>query len=502
MLPTKYIVVLSALGGWAAFNGVLFAVDSTKRYRAESGWILLAVALVIIAVVTVRKGVPSVTPTVRASLGLPLVTAAVALVSAVLLYHPALSVGLLSDDYVLLNRAQRGLLADPSWEYLRPLTLALWRVIALEGDSTDIAWRLHAFSITLHGLNAALVAVLATRLGLATREAVIAGALFLAFPGSAEAVVWASASFDLTFVLFMLTAGIVITTSPGVTQVVGIAVLTIAALASKEVGVVLPIVVAITAWASPHSTLKQALVPVTISLAIALIYGLIRVVSSFGVTPPLAEFSGYAVKEIFSRPFGFLGLPFHAQVLVANPWLAVASALWWPVMFVGAARRWSADGRDARLLIALGLWIVVTVVPLASMLFVSDDLQGSRYLYAGSAAWAILTVTLLRWLPNRLADVLVGALLVGFVLALRVHLDPWLAAAAERDRVLALFQQANLGCSPTSATELPDHVQGAYVFRNGFREAVSTLAPSVPGEPCVVEWSNDTFRRIDVTLAR
>ncbi|MFA5897556.1 MAG: hypothetical protein WC829_00445 [Hyphomicrobium sp.] len=498
MPPAGYVVILGALGSWAAFNGILFALDSAKRYRAEAAWFLFTAALIITAVVAVRKGIQRDTTVVApTSLSVTLVGAAVAIVSALLLYYPALSIGLLSDDFVLLSRAKQGVLAELSWEYLRPLPLALWRLLATGVEASDIPWRLHAFSIALHGVNAALVAALAARLGLARLEAWIAGALFLVFPGAVEPVVWASGIFDITVVLFMLAACVAVATTHGVTQVVIAAVLTTAALASKEVGVVLPILLAITAWVSPHSTLRQARVAVAASFAIVGTYVLIRVIGGFATAPPLASVSGYVVKEMLSRPFGFLGLPFHSQLLATVPWLVLAFALWWPAVLVGSAISWWTNARNARLVLALGLWVVVTVAPLGTMLFVSDDLQGSRYLYAGAAAWAVITVAVVRWLPNRLSIVLTGVLVVGFLIVVRAHLSPWLAAAAERDRVLTLFRQANLDCTPTDVVGLPDHIRGAYVLRNGFVEAATTDSPAGSGEPCMIEFGNDAFHKVE-----
>lgn len=497
-MPGRYVVIVCAFGSWAAFNGVLFALDSTKRYRAEAAWFLFTAVVIITAVVAVRKSIPpGTTMAASTSLGVTLVGAAVAVVSALLLYYPALSVGLLSDDFVLLSRAQQGVLAEPSWEYLRPLPLALWRLLATGVDASDIPWRLHALSIALHGVNAALVAALAARLGLGRLEAWIASALFLVFPGAVEPVVWASGIFDLTVVLFMLAACVAVSATQGATQVIVAAVLTTTALASKEVGAVLPLLLATTAWVSSHSTLRQARVAVAASFAIVGTYVLIRVIGGFAAAPPLASFSGYVVKEVFSRPFGFLGLPFHSQLLATVPWLALAFALWWPAVLAGSAIRWRTNASDARLVLALGLWVLVTIAPLGTMLFVSDDLQGSRYLYAGAAAWAVITVTVMRWLPNRLPIVLTGVLLGGFLIAVRAHMSPWLAAAAERDRVLALFQQADLGCTPTEVVGLPDHIRGAYVFRNGFVEAATTDSPAGSGEPCLIEFGNDAFHKIE-----
>jgi hypothetical protein len=65
----------------------------------------------------------------------------------------------------------------------------------------------------------------------------------------------------------------------------------------------------------------------------------------------------------------------------------------------------------------------------------------------------------------------------------RWHQRPWSEAAALRDRVLAAVKDAaatsQCSAAEIDVTELPDAVAGAYVFRNGFRDAVKDLLPSL-----------------------
>ena len=129
------------------------------------------------------------------------------------------------------------------------------------------------------------------------------------------------------------------------------------------------------------------------------------------------------------------------------------------------------------------------------MLFIAADLQGSRYLYAGTAAWSLLMLVLfsqLRW-PVRLG--IIAPLLMLFAVTVRFHQAPWLAAARERDRILAGYEQSDLRCLPTQVNGLTDHIGGAFVFRNGFLDAIAGLRLSHAGIPtCSITWDGTRFR--------
>jgi hypothetical protein len=130
------------------------------------------------------------------------------------------------------------------------------------------------------------------------------------------------------------------------------------------------------------------------------------------------------------------------------------------------------------------------------MLFIADDLQGARYLYLGSVAWSILLAGLLRSLREPQRGWILIPVIAVFVIATRTHQSPWVAAALERDRVLEAYRQSDVACTPETVRGLPDHIQGAYVFRNGFLEAVAALTPSGgPAAPCELDWDGNRFKK-------
>jgi hypothetical protein len=489
------LVALAIPAAWAAINSVMYAADTTNRHRAESAWFLFSAALLIAAVTGIRSG------DLRSQLNDPAKagwsTAGIGLIaslaSAFALYFPMLSIGLLSDDFVLVARAHGGVLVDAKWDYLRPLPIGIWRVLIGLSGVTAIPVFLHALNIGLHGVNAWLTAILATRLGLDSRVAVLAGLLFLVFPASVEAVVWASGVFDVVLVTLILAAGIALTSATNRNaQTIPIVILTIAALATKETAVVLPALLAIAAYAAPNT--KRAAIPIAASIVLVGVYIVVRLAAGFGTAPPSGELTGYAAKELFSRPFGGLGLPFHIEVLIVHRWIPYALALYWPALFLISATRWHDHERDGRMIFALVAWIIVSVAPLATMLFIADDLQGARYLYVGTVAWSVMIVVLVQRVQPALRLVAIVPLLVVFAFAARAHQSAWTAAAFERDRVLDAYRNSGLQCTPTEIRGLPDQIRGAYLFRNGVPEALASVRPpATANPPCVLVWDGVRF---------
>jgi hypothetical protein len=141
------------------------------------------------------------------------------------------------------------------------------------------------------------------------------------------------------------------------------------------------------------------------------------------------------------------------------------------------------------------------------MFYVADNLEGSRYLYLPLCGWAALLGSLLvdgrrrwRWLGLSGAAVIVATWSLGLV----AHVTVWHEASALRDRVLAsaAARYRTSPCLTLRFDEVPDSVDGAYVFRNGFREALASQEGNweraLKGGPvpagCTFRWQLDGFR--------
>ena len=491
-----WLLTIGAVGIWAAINGIVYATDFGKRYRAEAAWFLFAITLVAAAIHATASS--TAVPERRASIIGPRVMIGAWLASlaiAAALYVRVISNGLLSDDFALLDRAQRGILFDNDWVFLRPLPLIIWRGFSYIGDQALVAGALHAFNIALHGTNAWLAGLLAMRFGLPARDSAIAALLFLLFPAAIEPVAWVSGVFDVLLATLAVTACIAVTVPLGRTLgAVIVAILTVAALATKETAVILPVLLMVAAYGSPLTTLRRAVAPIAASIGVVALYLLVRLMAGFTTSPPVEELSGYALKEIVSRPFGLLGLPFHADFLASHPWIPFVFAVGWPAALVASSANWWDSRRDAGQLLALSVWILSSVAPVATMLFVADDLEGSRYLYLGAVAWSIMIAVVVRPFRTVARATVIAPLLIVSVIATQAQQSPWLEAARERDRVLDAFRRDELGCRPTVVRGLPDAIRGAYVFRNGFAEAAAdTASSSGADQACILIWDGVRF---------
>ena len=477
--------MLLLAAAWAAFNGLWFAADASRRYRAEASWFVFAGMLLAVAAWAITERRYVLASPQQASLRETLPALAALVLMAIALYWPALSLGLLSDDFVLLARAQSGSLFDRSWEFMRPLPLALWRI-------ANAPLALHALNIGLHGINAWLTALLAMRFGLTRIAALLSALLFLATPSSVEAVAWAAGVFDVLLATLILAACVAMTKmTPGTRRTAVIAVLTTAALATKETAVVTPAILVVASLATSEK-MRPALAPIACSAIVVALYFVIRISAGFAATPPSEGISGYVLKELVSRPFSTLGLPFHVELLRSYRWIAYVFALLWPLLFVLSASQWRTDRAAAIRVLACAAWILISVLPLATMLFIKDDLQGSRYVYLGSAAFSIMLLALIASMDQMVQLLIAISLIALFAVAGRSHQSAWIAAAQERDRVLTAFRDAHIDCVPENVRGLPDHVQGAYVFRNGFADAVRRITPAAHA-PCAVRWDGERF---------
>jgi hypothetical protein len=445
---------------------------SVQRHHLESAWMWF-VAGVLLAALTAKLPVDEETAprswTATTSLPLTLVAAAIAL------YYPALRLGFLSDDFVLSVRAaHRDFFAD-SWAFFRPLPLVFYNVA---GTHPVV---LHAVIVIFHGLNAALVLRLAAMFGLSRGQSFTAAALFLTFPANLEAVAWCAGIQDV-----LMTAGVLgsIVAASASATVLSLAALA-AALLSKETAVAAPVLM----WLSDRARWRTA----GAALGVAGAYAVWRMASRPVAEGFAAAPTSYTLKELLVRPYGTLAVPFRGAQLTESPWLGILLVCGLAVLLIRAAWLWRGSRRKILMAGALALWVVVSIAPVYSMFDVSGTLQGSRYVYLATAGWSILMAALFLPARSRLDLFLVVAACAIGIVGVRLNLVPWTRAAAMRDEVLSAVERARTsGCSEVWVRNVPDSVQGAYVFRNGLAEAIAPIAVSPAAPPQC--WISVPFR--------
>jgi hypothetical protein len=385
--------------------------------------------------------------------------AAVAALALIALW-PALDVGFLSDDFILVKQARDftsstlvPLFTTAGGDgFFRPLGYLSFDLNVLAAGSDPRWWHLSA--LLLHTINAALVALLATRLGLSQLAALLAGALFALHGTHLEAAVWIAGRFDLLAAMFTLAALLLF----GRNTPAALA-FTLAALWSKEAAFVLPALITLLAWHEKKPL--RASVPFWIVTAGAFLYRSIL----------LGGMGGYSTESGESAFFS-LKLQTTAKAVFVRLWTSLYFPLNWSqeparltsllvCAYIGALLwlAWRATPAPALRISLLGL--AVSILPPLHLLGGAADLSGGRLLYIPSIWFCLILASATSNLDRRAAVAITAILLSFHLAAVRHDLPFWQRAG---DQVRTLCEQ------PTPPAELPRAIEGVPALANGFAE--------------------------------
>jgi tetratricopeptide (TPR) repeat protein len=179
---------------------------------------------------------------------------AIAFAAGFLAYANTLGHGFVWDDSILLDqkiRFYRGPLdvfleppVLPSFKVYRPLTFGSYYLDQILWSRNPLGF--HLTSVLLHAVNSALVYALAAALGCASGPALWASLLFAVHPVHTEAVAWIACRADLlatTFAILTILAFLRYRARGGWAALTAVAVSSFAAIASKETGAAVPLLV-------------------------------------------------------------------------------------------------------------------------------------------------------------------------------------------------------------------------------------------------------------------
>jgi tetratricopeptide (TPR) repeat protein len=202
-----------------------------------------------------RRATASASPPTRPATDRRTASWAVAIAFALgfLAYANTLGHGFVWDDLILLDqkiRFYRGPLdvflepqALPTFKVYRPLTFGSYYLDQILWSRNPFGF--HLTSVLLHAVNSALVYVLAAALGCASGPALWAALLFAVHPIHTEAVAWIACRADLlttTFAILTILALLRYRASSSWASLAAVAVSSFAAIASKETGAAVPLV--------------------------------------------------------------------------------------------------------------------------------------------------------------------------------------------------------------------------------------------------------------------
>jgi hypothetical protein len=424
-----------------------------------------------------------------------------AVISSFVLYGPALSVGWLSDDYVLAHWAATHAFVAEEYEFVRPLPIVVWSVILATGGKAGVV---HATSLLLHGLNGFMVGEVAILCGLGSAAALTAAAMFIIWPTQVEPVIWASGQFDVMATTLCLAAVLAVARPRSLAVQVGsVVLLSVAALLSKESALALPLLLGIVLVARRDGRLSSSqIAAVAVVGALTVCYGVWRVLIHSRIrADPFLVVSRYAAKELVARTIGALSVPLTADAIARAPWAAFLLASL--PLAAGATLLATTARRSSEHVTAVSglLWTIVAAAPAIAYLFVDSRMAGSRYLYMPAAGWSLSLAALaqLAWRRSAAARWVTGfactAICAIAIWQGRTLQGEWAAAAIDRDALLSQATVAAESCGEAVFRDLPAMHGGAQLFRNGFAEA---FAEQRPGDAsgkrrCSFRWTGTSF---------
>lgn len=296
-------------------------------------------------------------------------------------YANALDIGFWTDDYDFLETAGRldwqnylAVYFDPrlQWHWYRPMQgIAWWIGYALFGIEPRGH---HAAQVFLHSANTLLLFALVTRVTRRWRPAFLAALLYVTLPAYSVAVWWLGVADPLVAVFFLLTLWFWLSyLEHGGERRFAIAYLFfVAALLSKEVGVVLPVVLFLAdRWLVrqplPFRTLFKRYLPFALTTCL---YGLLEWrVLTYGVfTQQLGYGVGGHIVGSLLHHLNTLAFPWGLPSPLGNISLLLVFAVFAYAIY---RRAWSV--------LFLGATMILTMLPILP--FQSNMASAARYLY-------------------------------------------------------------------------------------------------------------------------
>lgn len=420
---------------------------------------------------------------------------------AIFLYRPIFKSFFVSDDFDWVARAKNIPLtlenlflrnAEDTRDsgVYRPITrLSFW----LDFKINNLApFGYHLVNVFLHLGSTFLLFWLVWQLSGRTNRwlAFLAGLFFLIFPNHPEAVSWISGRNDVLAVFFFLMSfnSYVLFRTGGRYLWLGISSLAFAlAIFSKEMAASLPIILLVYEFIWQKSALwKKKILFVLPCAAILLLYILARQFATglllHSYSNINSSFSLFSVVSIFVR-----GLLSHfispAQIWITNGlvnhWLLfillLAATIWLGWRFC----------QEKKFYLFAMLFFIISLGPVYNLQLSGFTGEGERFVYLPSIGMAMLFAIIVvgLWKKWRVAGIFAAAILiVYFSFNLWQRNLIWQNAGALSRQLLTDFaSETDLKSGEgTVVLGLPDNIDGAYVFRNGWLTALKLYYPNYP----------------------
>lgn len=377
----------------------------------------------------------------------------------------------LSDDFLLLHRA----LAEPfgAWllwpdaqrsTWFRPMVDASWRLATLAFGTAPVGH--HAINLALHVVNSVLVFRITRQATSSLEAATAAACLFGAGALSPNAVAWLSARFDVMATTFALAAVTLVRAPRGRASGVLLPLVCLGAVLSKESAFVLPLVLILAIdrdGCSEPQGLRAWWRPLGIAFVAMAAVFVMRLVAFRG----LGGYGRHATWSLSSVAVPFALWPLTFQPLQLFPLVGSKLAGWVAIGLIGLVLSW----RDAR----WSLCALICLVPVSNLLPDPRNVtvfEAARFIYLPSAFACIGVATALGRFRGSLLTAMRALILLAGTLSwwhASGQAEAWRRAAlvsARVDVVLDRERERLPSDTAVDCSELPDNIDGAYVYRN------------------------------------
>lgn len=393
-----------------------------------------------------------------------------------IIYSPVLGNDFLSDDYDSLYRIyiQKRILYR---EFLRPMIdLSFYFNYILSGLSP---WSYYVFNISVHIINALLIFRFLSGFVLFSKRdqylfACVGSFLFLVYPFHNESVVWLSGRLSSMACLFAMISLIIANEKSGIKSVFVSGIFYLIGLLCYESIIFLPVIILIITWLKEKS-FKKLIIPGFFWLLATGFYLVARFILSGEITGNYGDrLSDHNIKlKILNagKIFGRLFLPgsesthllLWSTLIVFLFVLIILRIIWTD----------KSKKRDVKLHYAalLASLLVSLIIPVAFGVSTRTS-EGDRLLYFPSCFLCMLIAGAIIWISERKAVRLITILSISayFICFLEINNHQWVKASVAARTILNSIR--NKGRENIVLINIPDELEGAFVFRNGFMKAL------------------------------
>jgi protein O-mannosyl-transferase len=393
------------------------------------------------------------------------------------LYAPVLGNGFLSDDYDSLYRIciQKRILYR---EFLRPMIdISFYLNYLVSGLSP---WSYYLFNISVHIVNAVLVFRFALIFTLFNKKdqflfAWLSGFLFLVYPFHNESIVWLSGRLSSMACLFaLLSLQTAYQRSGGMAMVLS-AVFYLLGLLCYESILFLPIAILVIYWLKNKSFVKLV-VPGVFWLGITSTYLFVRFLLSGEITGNYGDrlTDNHVQQKILNagKVFGRLFLPGseHQRLLIITTAMVGLGLLF--TFIVIHKRSKSLNEKSLMGLKALLLLTCISlIIPVAFGVSTRTG-EGDRLLYfpSGFVCMGIAALLIGVFQKDMIRWTFAALISAYFIYFLEISNLQWRKASDAAASILAHVRNTSSG--NVVLINIPDELEGAFVFRNGFKKAM------------------------------